>query len=51
MNAGTVGQILGGELFALADYGSYRWIYIAGIVLAVLSTAALALVKNPHQIM
>lgn len=51
VNAGTVGQILGGALFALADLGSYRYIYIAGIALALLSTLALCLVKNPRQIM
>lgn len=51
VNAGTVGQILGGALFALADLGSYRWIYISGILLAVLSTAALALVKNPRRLL
>lgn len=51
VNAGTLGQILGGGMFALADLGSYRYIYIAGIILAVLSTLALCAVKNPRQIM
>lgn len=51
VNSNTIGMILGGALFALADLGSYRYIYMAGIALAAISTTAVALVKNPKQIL
>lgn len=51
VNSNTVGSILGGALFALADLGSYTCIYAAGIALACIATLGVALVKNPRQIM
>lgn len=51
VNSNTVGSILGGAMFALADLGSYTYIYMAGIALACLAAIGVASVKNPRQIM
>ncbi len=47
VNSVTCGQILGGGLFALADLGSCRLIYAAGIALSLLAILALSAIKSP----
>lgn len=49
INTGTAGQVLGGAMFALASFGSYRYIFFTALGIAVLSAFAMFFVKKPDS--
>ncbi len=49
INACTTGQIAGGALISISSFGSYKYIFLAGIGVAFVSTLILCLVRAVHK--